>query len=203
MPAPRNSLNDHTIVETRRSPPPKRRARSPKRSRSPAVRATARKSPSPCFERRRRGRQSCREEEEDDDDEEDAWNWQDNRATYGWERWDTYHYYQGGPPRGHRGGGKGRRAYQQSGGGGCEEYVPCARVYVANLPDDITEGLLMRKFRTYGDVLGLKVIPGRPGTGRCGAIIRFSAPGAAEAAISALQDKVDIRHAKPNPRWDR
>mmetsp|Transcript_104688 Transcript_104688/g.327605 ORF Transcript_104688/g.327605 Transcript_104688/m.327605 type:complete len:384 (-) Transcript_104688:64-1215(-) len=71
MPAPRNSLNDHTIVETRRSPPPKRRARSPKRSRSPAVRATARKSPSPCFERRRRGRQSCREEEEDDDDEDD------------------------------------------------------------------------------------------------------------------------------------
>lgn len=81
--------------------------------------------------------------------------------------------------------------------------VPNSRVYVGNLPDDITEAALMRKFEAYGEVLGLKVIPARPGGGRTGAIIRYSASVAADTAIAALKDKHDVRYAKPNPRWDR
>mmetsp|Transcript_99466 Transcript_99466/g.276803 ORF Transcript_99466/g.276803 Transcript_99466/m.276803 type:complete len:154 (+) Transcript_99466:133-594(+) len=97
----------------------------------------------------------------------------------------------------------GFEAFSQSSGGGNGGFGPGARVYIGNLPKHVTESTLMRKFRTYGEVLGLKLIIGRPGGGRNGAIIRFSSPAGADAAIAALKDKLDIRLAKPNPRWDR
>jgi len=81
-------------------------------------------------------------------------------------------------------------------------FVPGTRVYVGGVPEDITEEALTRRFSMYGEVLGLKVITGRRG-GQTSAIIRFSEPAAADAAIAALKHKVDVRLAKPNPRWDK
>lgn len=118
---------------------------------------------------------------------------------------------------GHQGGGteagkgnthRGRKAsgdyeYEQRRGSGGNRTVTNTRVYISGLPDNITESTLVRRFSQYGEVLGVKIVYARPGAGRTSGIIRFSSAAAADASIAALEDKHDIRHAKPNPRWDK
>merc|ERR1712217_554608 len=85
------------------------------------------------------------------------------------------------------------------------------RVFVANIPSNIGEGVLERLFQKYGKVLGLKIIVPRYRKDQATAIIRYDRPAAAEAAIAALNEKYELRphegtikvkHAKPNPQWD-
>eukprot|EP00419_Tripos_fusus_P086951 CAMPEP_0172862680 /NCGR_PEP_ID=MMETSP1075-20121228/74981_1 /TAXON_ID=2916 /ORGANISM="Ceratium fusus, Strain PA161109" /LENGTH=234 /DNA_ID=CAMNT_0013711085 /DNA_START=36 /DNA_END=740 /DNA_ORIENTATION=+ len=118
---------------------------------------------------------------------------------------------------GHQGGGteagkgnshRGRKAggdneYEQRRGGGGNRNTGNTRVYISGLPDSITESTLVRRFSQYGEVLGVKIVYARPGAGRTSGIVRFSSAAAADASIAALEDKHDIRHAKPNPRWDK
>lgn len=110
------------------------------------------------------------------------------------------------PPSKGKGGGKSR--------GSSGYQVSSTRVHVSNLPKDITEGNLEHLFGQHGDVLGLQLLTagGRSsGPGQICAIVRFSSNEDAEASITALHNKHEVRPgdgpiivklAKPNPRWD-
>mmetsp|Transcript_33467 Transcript_33467/g.77766 ORF Transcript_33467/g.77766 Transcript_33467/m.77766 type:complete len:195 (-) Transcript_33467:42-626(-) len=192
MPPPRNALKESSPAA---NSSPKRRDRSAQRSRSPP----ARKSPSTGLEKaagrhsrtREQTRDRTRERTRDRARREREEPWDRDSAPQSSNGWGSLE-----PPsdrRGHRRGGK---------GGKSQNGFDCGRVYIGDLPDDVTEAILLRRFEMYGDVLGLKILPGRSGRSRAAAIIRYSAPAAAESAIAALKDKLDIRRAKPNPRWD-
>jgi len=113
------------------------------------------------------------------------------------------------PSKGKGSGGKGS-ARGSTGG----YQVSSTRVHVSNLPKDITEGNLEHLFGQHGDVLGLQLLTagGRSsGPGQICAIVRFSSNEDAEASITALHNKHEVRPgdgpiivklAKPNPRWD-
>jgi len=107
-----------------------------------------------------------------------------------------------------KGKGKGGKKRLASGGGG---EVSMTRVHVANLPRNITEEALTRLFQQHGQVLGTQILTARSSTGQACAIVRYAASSAAEAAISTLNGKHEMRagagtlvvkYARPNPRWE-
>lgn len=83
-----------------------------------------------------------------------------------------------------------------------------SRVHVANLPGNATEDALWSTFSPFGKILGVKLLPSR-GSSVSTAIVRFSSPVAAEAAIAALHRKpsrvgytLEVKLARPNPKWE-
>lgn len=100
------------------------------------------------------------------------------------------------------GGGKGKGR-----GGGYQ--VSSTRVHVSNLPEKITEAELEKLFSRHGEVLGLQMLGAR--RGQSCAIVRFSSSSDADASIVALHNRhelrdgsgpINVKLAKPNPRWD-
>lgn len=115
-------------------------------------------------------------------------------------------------------GGKGKGRWAK--GGGKEkgrskgrngsDVTANSRLYVERLPRDITEGALKEAFGTYGEVLGVKIIPSR-GSGPACAFVRYSSESAAETAIATVDGKYEMqkgdgpisaKFARPNPKWD-
>lgn len=111
---------------------------------------------------------------------------------------------------GGRGRGKGGKGNWSDGTGDCSGGAGTSRIHVANLPRDTTEDTLRSMFQPYGKLLGVKILSTR-GSGVSSAIIRFGTSIAAEASISSLHGKHDVRTgvgalevklARPNPKWE-
>jgi len=89
--------------------------------------------------------------------------------------------WQGGKG-GYGGGGKGY-------GGGASD----TKLFVGNLPPDITEDSLRYVFSTYGTVTNIHLMLGRSQTGSACAFVEFTQAADAETAILTLNDKYEIK----------
>merc|ERR1711897_96597 len=67
------------------------------------------------------------------------------------------------------------------------------KLFVGNLPDDVTEDALSYVFGTYGKVQNVHVMRGKSRTGAACAFVELSSPGEAETAIVTLNDKYEIK----------
>lgn len=76
-----------------------------------------------------------------------------------------------------------------AGGGGAGG----SKVYVANLPDDITKDALDYVFRSYGRLTDVHILGGRSKSGRAAAFVCYSDPEEARKCILAMQSGYEIR----------
>jgi RNA recognition motif-containing protein len=99
----------------------------------------------------------------------------------------------GYPPSGYPGFGYDQSAYGRyqpppTGGGGNS-----AKIYVANLPEDINKESLEYVFRTYGHLKDVHIMSGRSKSGRLAAFILYSDPEEARKCVAAMQAGYEIR----------
>lgn len=112
-------------------------------------------------------------------------------------------YRGGGHDSWHNGGGRGRghddydRGYGRDKGGdsrsGGSYDSGSSKLYVANLPNDITNEAMDMVFSTYGRVEDIHIMTGRSKSGKACAFVRYTTPSAAQIAISALAQGYEIR----------
>merc|ERR1712129_683682 len=91
-----------------------------------------------------------------------------------------------------KGGGKvgcGKGVGGKDGGGGMSE----TKLFVGNLPCDITEDALQYVFGTYGKVTHVHIMTGKSRTGNACAFVEFGSAPDAETAILTLNDKYEIK----------
>lgn len=98
-------------------------------------------------------------------------------GRYGYDR-------KGGGDWGSGGGGK------SSGGKGGD---PGCKLYIGNLPADITREALQMVFSTYGQCEDIHVMQGRASSGQSCAFLTYSTPDQAKSAITAMQTGYEIR----------
>jgi len=79
------------------------------------------------------------------------------------------------------------------GGKGGGKDMSDTKLFVGNLPDDVTEDALSYVFQTYGKVQQIHVMRGKSRTGAACAFVELSSPGEAETAIVTLNDKYEIK----------
>eukprot|EP00933_Yihiella_yeosuensis_P076244 TRINITY_DN8591_c0_g7_i1.p1 TRINITY_DN8591_c0_g7~~TRINITY_DN8591_c0_g7_i1.p1 ORF type:complete len:289 (-),score=67.56 TRINITY_DN8591_c0_g7_i1:91-957(-) len=106
------------------------------------------------------------------------------------------------------GGGKGKSGgYQQQpsmkggGGGGFGNVNPPpppfgsqpGKLFVGNLPPDITPDVLNMVFKTYGNVKDMHIMAGKAKSGQSCAFVEYSTPQEAETAVLTLHEKYEIR----------
>lgn len=92
----------------------------------------------------------------------------------------------GGGKSGGKGGGKGGFG----GKGGSKSDV---KLYIGNLPDDITREAIDMVFGTYGRVEDIHIMTGRSRSGQACAFVTYSSPGEAKSAIHAMEAGYEIR----------
>lgn len=87
------------------------------------------------------------------------------------------------------GGGKGSK------GGKNPSTYPAhpGKVFVGNLPPDITKDALYRVFSTYGHVFDLHVMLGKADSGQACAFVEYTTQFEAETAIECLHNNYEIR----------
>jgi RNA recognition motif-containing protein len=68
-----------------------------------------------------------------------------------------------------------------------------SKIYVANLPDDITKDALEYVFRTYGQLRDVHIMGGRSKNGRAAAFVCYSDPEEARKCVLAMQSGYEIR----------
>jgi len=78
-----------------------------------------------------------------------------------------------------------------SGGGG-------SKLYVANLPSDVTKDALDYVFSSYGRVQDIHVMTGRSKSGRAAAFVIYAGPEQAKKCITAMQQGYEIRPGEGN-----
>lgn len=71
--------------------------------------------------------------------------------------------------------------------------VSDTKLFVGNLPDDISEDALQYVFRTYGTVNHIHIMSGKSKTGQACAFIEYTAAQGAETAAFTLNGKYEIR----------
>jgi len=81
-----------------------------------------------------------------------------------------------------------------SGGGkGGKSGAPSGKLYIANLPDDITEEAIQFVFKTYGQVKRVHIMNGKVVNGCVSAFVDYDSINEAETAIATLNEKYEIR----------
>ena len=70
---------------------------------------------------------------------------------------------------------------------------PKNKLFVGNLPGDVTQEMLNQVFGTYGIVTNVHILAGRAKSGQSCAFVEYSSPAEAEIALSTLHDKYEIR----------
>lgn len=78
-------------------------------------------------------------------------------------------------------------------GGGARDGPPGAKLYVGNLPGDITREAIDMVFSTYGRVDDIHIMTGRSRSGQSCAFVTYTSAGEAKTAISAMQAGYEIR----------
>lgn len=91
------------------------------------------------------------------------------------------------------GGGGGGAPPLAGGGGGKGGQHSDSKVFVGNLPDDITDEALKYVFGTYGQVQQVHIMHGKSKSGNSCAFVEFMTPSEAETAILTLNDKYEIK----------
>mmetsp|Transcript_73976 Transcript_73976/g.206600 ORF Transcript_73976/g.206600 Transcript_73976/m.206600 type:complete len:519 (+) Transcript_73976:58-1614(+) len=102
----------------------------------------------------------------------------------------------GGSSSGWGGGGGGYdrdRGGKGGGKGGGKDASPSGKVYIANLPEDITEEALTFVFKTYGEVRKVHIMNQKVVRGCVAAFVEYDTTNEAETAIATLNDKYEIR----------
>lgn len=93
----------------------------------------------------------------------------------------------GGCGKGQWGGG-GQWGGKDGGGSG-----PKSKLFVGNLPPDITQEVLTQVFGTYGTVTNIHIMAGKAKSGQSCAFVEYSTPTEAETAVLTLHEKYEIR----------
>jgi len=117
--------------------------------------------------------------------------------------WDDAYGKGGGKPGSYQKGwgdssSKGWSGRQDGGkGGGSSKAgnwdVSDTKLFVGNLPEDVTDDALKYVFGTYGVVQNVHIMLGKSKTGNACAFVELSSPGEAETAILTLHDKYEIK----------
>lgn len=68
-----------------------------------------------------------------------------------------------------------------------------AKLFVGNLPPDITPEVLTQVFGTYGNVVNVHVMAGKSKSGQSCAFVEYSNTTEAETAVLTLHEKYEIR----------
>ncbi|CAE8594676.1 unnamed protein product, partial [Polarella glacialis] len=97
--------------------------------------------------------------------------------------------------RGH--GGKDRDAGGK-GGGKPDGGAPGTKIYVGNLPTDISKEAIEQVFGTYGPLEDVHVMTGRSKSGQAAAFVRYRSNGEARNAIAAMETGYEIRPGEGN-----
>eukprot|EP00933_Yihiella_yeosuensis_P050033 TRINITY_DN4779_c0_g1_i9.p1 TRINITY_DN4779_c0_g1~~TRINITY_DN4779_c0_g1_i9.p1 ORF type:complete len:322 (+),score=78.78 TRINITY_DN4779_c0_g1_i9:74-1039(+) len=84
------------------------------------------------------------------------------------------------------------------GGGGGGDPEPFTKLYVGNLPDDITAEDLRTVFGHYGFVEDVHVMTGRSKSGQASAFVRYQKAQEAKNAIAAMETGYEIRPGEGN-----
>lgn len=79
------------------------------------------------------------------------------------------------------------------GGSGDAGNASNAKLFVGNLPSDITEESLRYVFQTYGAVAGVRVMTGRSQSGNACAFVEFAQVADADTAMVTLDGKYEIK----------
>jgi len=79
------------------------------------------------------------------------------------------------------------------GGKGGKSGAPSGKLYIANLPDDITEEAIQFVFKTYGQVKRVHIMNGKVVNGCVSAFVDYDSINEAETAIATLNEKYEIR----------
>lgn len=67
------------------------------------------------------------------------------------------------------------------------------KLFVGNLPADMTAEVLSTVFRTYGTVTNTHVMAGKSKSGQSCAFVEYATPLEAETAVLTLHEKYEIR----------
>mmetsp|Transcript_19181 Transcript_19181/g.54686 ORF Transcript_19181/g.54686 Transcript_19181/m.54686 type:complete len:397 (+) Transcript_19181:2-1192(+) len=84
------------------------------------------------------------------------------------------------------------------GGGGADAGDP-RKVFVGQLPADITEDEIRTIFKTYGEVTSVYLVDGKGGTPGKVAFVEYESPQGAQQSIAALNDTYKFRFDSENP----
>lgn len=87
-----------------------------------------------------------------------------------------------------KGGGSGGKGADANGGAEAD-----TKLFVGNLPEDVTEEALNYVFGTYGKVVHVHIMTGKSKTGQACAFVELSNVIEADTAIATLNDKYEIR----------
>lgn len=101
----------------------------------------------------------------------------------------SYAYGGGFPGYGYDQGGYDHRHDTGGGGGGAQG----SKVYVANLPEDITKDALEYVFRTYGRLQNVHIMESKAKNGRIAAFVFYTNPDEARKCIAAMKSGYEIR----------
>ncbi|CAE8685690.1 unnamed protein product [Polarella glacialis] len=71
--------------------------------------------------------------------------------------------------------------------------LPCTRLFVGNLPPEITTEALDYVFKSYGSVVKTHIMAGKSKSGQSCAFIEYSAANEAETAMLTLHEKYEIK----------
>lgn len=101
-------------------------------------------------------------------------------------------------------GGGGRQAVGWDGGGGgrgsrADDEGESRKVFVGQLPVDITEDEVTMVFKTYGEVTNVHIIEGKPPGSNKVAFVEYLDPESAKRSISALNDEYRFRRSSEQP----
>ncbi|CAJ1327744.1 unnamed protein product [Effrenium voratum] len=73
-----------------------------------------------------------------------------------------------------------------------------SKLFVGNLPADISQEVITQVFGTYGSVTNVHVMAGKSKSGQSCAFVEYSSPSEAETAVLTLHDKYEIRPGEGN-----
>jgi len=76
--------------------------------------------------------------------------------------------------------------------------VPGKKLYVANLPPDITQEALEYVFKNYGRLEDVFIMSGRSDTGQSGAFIVYESASDAKTCLNAMSNGYEIRPGEGN-----
>lgn len=99
--------------------------------------------------------------------------------------------YGGKPDNGGKGGGS-------SGGGGGRREAVGNKLYLGNLPGDITKEAITMVFGTYGSVQDVHIMSGRAKSGQACAFLTYENAEEAKTAIAAMANGYEIRPGEGN-----
>ena len=73
------------------------------------------------------------------------------------------------------------------------------KIFVGNLPNDISKDVLYKVFSTYGNVLDVHIMTGKSDSGQACSFVEYSSQLEAQTAITTLNNNYEIREGESHP----